>query len=271
MKKTVTETVIINACFLLLLGISSMLSSYEMLHTVATYLAYAIPLVIFVIFVRRSDEIKRFARLLPRASDWRLVAPVAVPALAGVMLLSFLTSFLFALVGKESAVDISEPVFEALLFKALLPAVLEELLFRYVPLTLIAPHSKKSALMISSILFALAHCNLFQVPYAFFAGLVYMWIALMTDSILPSILLHLFNNTIAIVWQKYIFGTAYVIPTLAVIALFALASLFLMLYLLPKYKARSEFLKDKGDSVVLPLPVLYYIGALGAAAILAVF
>lgn len=270
-KKTVVDTVIINACFLLLLGISSLFSTPEALHTVLRYAAYVLPLVLFVILVRRSEEKRHFARLLPRASDFGLVAPVVAPAVAGVMLLAFLTSLLFSLVGKGGGVLIEEPLFEAILVRAFIPAVLEELIFRYVPLTLIAPHSKKSALVISALLFALAHCTLLQIPYAFFAGAVYMWVALMTDSILPSVLLHLLNNVVAIVWQKYIFGGEYMVPVLVLIGLLALASLFLILYLLPNYKKRSAFLFDKGDRVELPLPVLYYTGALGAVAILAVF
>ena len=271
MKKTVTQTVIINACFLLLLGISSFVTSPKILHTAFGYLAYVIPLVIFVIFVRRSEEERHFARLLPRAIDWGLVAPVLAPAILGVMLLAFLTSFLFSLIGKGGGVEISEPITEALFTRALLPAVLEELLFRYVPLTLIAPHSKKSALIISSILFALAHCTLLQIPYAFFAGIVYMWVALMTDSILPSIILHLINNVIAVVWEKYIFGTDYVFTTLAVIGAAALISLVVIFVLLPKYKRRSAFLFDRSDRTELPVSVLYYTAALGTAAILAVF
>ena len=271
MKKTVTQTVIINACFLLLLGISSLFASIPILHTALGYLAYAIPLVIFVFFVRSSEEERHFARLLPRAGDWGLVVPVAAPAVAGVMLLAFLTSFLFSLIGKGGGVEIDEPMLEALFTRALLPAVLEELLFRYVPLTLIAPHSKKSALVISSLLFALAHCTLLQIPYAFFAGMIYMWVALMTDSILPSILLHLTNNVIAVVWEKCIFGTDYMLATLAVIGALALLSLAVIFILLPKYKRRSAFLSDKSDRTELPVSVLYYTAALGTAAILAVF
>ena len=90
-----------------------------------------------------------------------------------------------------------------LIIHALLPSFLEEMLFRYLPMKLIAPYSRRLCILLSSAYFALIHFNLFQIPYALLAGLVFITVDLWADSVLPSFILHLLNNVISVLWIKY--------------------------------------------------------------------
>ena len=84
--------------------------------------------------------------------------------------------------------------FEAALRYALLTAVLEELIFRYLPMRLLAHRSPRAALLLSSLFFSLVHCDLFQMPYALFAGAVFMILDLAANSVIPSLVIHFLNN-----------------------------------------------------------------------------
>ena len=113
--------------------------------------------------------------------------------------------------------------FTSLLIKgALIPAMFEELLFRYLPIILLAPYGKRSAVLLSASLFTLVHANLYQMPYALAAGLLFITADLLFDSILPSLMAHLLNNTVSVIWMFYI-------NTEVRITVFAIALAFLSL------------------------------------------
>lgn len=84
----------------------------------------------------------------------------------------------------------------------LVPAVLEELFFRGALQGLLRPCGSSAAIFGPALLFALLHLNLAQGITAFVCGVFLGWLTERTGSILPGMLLHLVNNTIA-------FGVAY--------------------------------------------------------------
>ncbi len=91
------------------------------------------------------------------------------------------------------------------LFIAVLPAICEELLFRGVVLNGLKTKGFWFAIFLSGLMFALMHMSLEQFIYQFFIGIVLGAIVLITNSIIPTILLHFFNNFIVIL-SYYIFG-----------------------------------------------------------------
>ena len=76
----------------------------------------------------------------------------------------------------------------------LLPAVLEELIFRGVIMQSLRRYGDGFALMASSILFGLLHGNLTQFIPTFFMGIVMGFFVLRTGSIICGIVLHFVNN-----------------------------------------------------------------------------
>ncbi len=81
-----------------------------------------------------------------------------------------------------------------LLGLAVVPAFVEELLFRGVILTNLLPYGKGTAVLGSAVLFGLMHQNVEQLLYATAAGVVLGWIFVRTRSIWPCVLMHFVNN-----------------------------------------------------------------------------
>ena len=108
----------------------------------------------------------------------------------------------------------------SVLMHALIPSVLEEMLFRYIPLGILR-RNKKAAILISAVLFSLAHASLFQIPYAFAAGIVLASVSVMSGSIIPAIVIHFVNNLISLA-LSYGIGGAIFPSVCAVIAILSL-------------------------------------------------
>ena len=89
-------------------------------------------------------------------------------------------------------------VFLYYLVVSVLPALTEEFAFRGVVMGSLRRYSDGFALIVSSALFALMHGNFVQMPFTFCCGLVFGYIAIKCDSLLPAILIHFFNNALAV-------------------------------------------------------------------------
>ena len=81
---------------------------------------------------------------------------------------------------------------------AIIPALAEEFAFRGIVMGMLKKYSGALALIVSSAIFGLMHGNIVQIPFAFCGGLVFGFIALKTNSLLPGILIHFFNNGISV-------------------------------------------------------------------------
>lgn len=77
---------------------------------------------------------------------------------------------------------------------AVLPAVLEEILFRGAVLGALRPMGEGFAIVMSSVMFALAHGNLVQGPNSFMMGLLLASITVYSGSVNAAMLLHFCNN-----------------------------------------------------------------------------
>ena len=93
----------------------------------------------------------------------------------------------------------SDSWWQYILVYALLAAMCEEIAFRGFILTgLRQRFNAWTAILISSLLFALYHMNVFQALPAFVLGVVLAILAVRSKSILPSMLLHFLNNAAVI-------------------------------------------------------------------------
>lgn len=82
---------------------------------------------------------------------------------------------------------------------ALLAPILEELLFRGAIQGLLQDTLKNpwKAIVISSLIFGIVHMNPAQIPFAFLLGMMFGWLYYRTGSLLPGIVGHVLNNSIA--------------------------------------------------------------------------
>ncbi len=86
---------------------------------------------------------------------------------------------------------------------AIVPAVFEEFAFRGVVLNKLRKFGDSYAIIMSAVLFGLMHGNLSQIPFAFILGLVIGFIAVKTNSIIPGILIHFFNNLFSVIMSYF--------------------------------------------------------------------
>ena len=99
----------------------------------------------------------------------------------------------------------------------LLAPLVEELVFRGAVLKALLRWKQNPwvGIAISALLFALIHMNPAQMPHAFLIGLLLGWMYYRTDSIVPGVVYHWVNNTVA-----YIMYNLYPNPDLTLLDLF---------------------------------------------------
>ena len=94
---------------------------------------------------------------------------------------------------------INKPV-EAVISVAILPAIIEEFLFRgMIYRGILNKGNKQIAIIISALLFALLHMNFNQMCYAFVMGLAFAFVIYLTDNLTVSILLHMLFNAFTVI------------------------------------------------------------------------
>ncbi|MBR7116514.1 MAG: CPBP family intramembrane metalloprotease [Clostridia bacterium] len=227
------------------------------LRVVLQCFAFALPVVIGYVasrrFKREREEIAGVAESestlfeLSRSS-LREFLPTVAPTVAVIFLLSYLTSLLLGALGMTGNTVEDAPLYEMILLHALIPSVLEEMLFRYLPMKLLAPYSRRACVIISSLYFAVVHMSLYQLPYAFAAGLIFIIIDLACESVLPSVILHFINNTVSVLFIKYGENPDFALWFVIIMVALALVSLIPIIIRRKEYieSVRRALLKGEG-------------------------
>ena len=263
MKKNASAISIAYFTFLLLIIFSGGLSG--ILSDVMYFLAYIIPLFAVMLFTDRAvPNISEFS--LSKSSK-KLFLPTVFPTVFLIILLSFLSSLLIsAFSEKTSDVDLGNNLLFALFYNALLPSILEEMLFRYLPMRYIAPYSARYAVVFSAVFFALVHHSFFSMPYALFAGAVFMTVNLLCESSLPSIILHFLNNVASVVWSMYFAKSIGDEILLLVMLVPAVVSAFIIFKMRRRYAEKfAVIFSDKSRILVVPSMILAFAVSIFAA------
>lgn len=218
--------------FLILLFLSGSLNG--IFSEIVYYIAFAFPIAISL-YLTRDDGVEKTKYLTIDDVGVKRFLPLVFPTISAIIIISIVTSILiYNLSGKTNDVDVGDSLVIALLTHALLPAVLEEAIFRYLPMRLLAPHSPRAAIIISAFFFSLAHADLFTIPYALVAGVLLMLIDLMTDSIIPSVVIHFINNAISV-------GMIFIEATFAVFLLYIWIIVATVISIIVLYNNREDY------------------------------
>ena len=86
-----------------------------------------------------------------------------------------------------------------IIYIAALPALVEEFALRGVVMQPLRRYGDTFAVIMSSLVFALMHGNLLQIPFAFIAGIAIGYLVIATGSIWTGVLIHFFNNLYSVV------------------------------------------------------------------------
>ena len=223
MNKSLKNITFLALSSVLLLAVAGIVGG--LFGKIVYYLAFIIPVLLYAVRFRKDGA--RPLKLYTDRGQIKLLLPLIVPSIVVIILSSALTTLILSLFGMENATAIDSGVFTAILDKALLPALLEESLYRYAFLAMLLAFSKKGAIFYSAIFFAFAHCDLFQIPYALVAGLIFAIVDVAFDSVLPSLIIHFLNNLISILWIFYYEGNeALFIATLALLFVISIILIF---------------------------------------------
>ncbi len=120
-------------------------------------------------------------------------------------------------------------LFGVLLVVAVLPAILEETIFRGIILEGIKDIGTVAACLLGGLLFSIFHQNPMQTVYQFVCGAAFTLLAIRADSILPAVFVHFANNAFIIFDTR--FGWLAKASDPAMIVLYVLAGVALVLSL----------------------------------------
>ncbi len=260
MKKPVTAIVLFDTVFLLLLSVAGSIGGA--FGDIAYYFAFIIPLLLAFLYVKSckyQEEKPIPLKLLPDVKSFSYALPLIVPFIAIVFVVSFLTSLLLTSLGFSEATDVSGNILYVIMKHALFPAIFEEAIFRFIPIMLLLPYSKKNALVISSLLFACVHCNLFQIPYALIASFLLSLIAIATGSIFPCVVVHFLNNLASIFFMRYSDVSHFNLIFFLSLGLLAVISIAIVVIKREKYKKVFAELKADKCNVELTLSSALFI------------
>ena len=221
MKKENTLT-LSNAVFLLLFAFSVFFDGF--LQS-ALYLIAFVAATLVGAYRAPSDEDRLAPLAPPSARNALLALPLVAPIIALTMLTALAFTALFSLVGASSDVALGENFGAALLAHALLPAICEELLFRYLPILLLGRDNPKGLILTSALFFALGHVSLVHLPYALLAGVCYMALALVTGSVWPCILTHFLNNLLSLLLTFFPSASGAILISFSALTLVSIAAI----------------------------------------------
>ncbi len=164
-----------------------LLLSYVMLTAIFLSLRYFKP----------KDLIKR----VPVDVFW-ISIPLIILAMYAMNMLN--SAFHLPNINEEAFTKIAEST-AGFLAIALFGPIMEEIVFRRIIIDdCIRRTGKKwAAILISATLFGLIHMNPAQMVFAFLIGLLFGWVYVRTGSMLPGIIGHIINNTVAVLGMRY--------------------------------------------------------------------
>ena len=93
-----------------------------------------------------------------------------------------------------------------LIYVAVCPAIFEEIAFRGVILQPLRKYGDWFAIIVSSVIFGLVHGNMTQMPFAIIVGVALGYTFIVTDSIIPSMIIHFLNNGLSLVYSTVLSG-----------------------------------------------------------------
>lgn len=151
------------------------------------------------------------------------LAQLSVITVCGIPIALFLNYFagILSSAGADSAEDVNTyPLILSLVVFAVVPAVVEEFVFRGVILGAYSKVDVKAGIVISSLFFALLHFSFGSVMYGFFFGLLFAVIRLSTGNLVYTIIMHCLFNTINVLMSYMRLDE---IPAVVVFIVFAVA------------------------------------------------
>ena len=226
---------------------------YSDAFSILSYLFSFLPVIAaFDYFVmRRKGKVLNFNMQTRPFHVYLLIFPM----MFGMMLITEFTTSLIPISGpvfgewyqlfSEQMEAISDNTFMVFLLVSFFAPIIEEIIFRGIIQKGMINNGVKprNAILVSALIFGIVHFNPWQFIGAFLLGIVLGVVYFKTKSLLMSIFLHFFNNTIAAIMMKFCdtdsFGELLQIPNYLI--LFIGIVIFAFFYYLFMYKNRVYY------------------------------
>ena len=111
-------------------------------------------------------------------------------------------SYEYAMEQQENAPETLGLLLLTVVHTAILPALLEEMVFRGFIMQPLRRYGDWFAIITSALIFGLVHGNMMQVPFAILAGVALGYINVISGSMWMNILLHFLNNLISVLYTS---------------------------------------------------------------------
>lgn len=185
----------------------------------------AIP--VFLIWFLKADFKKSFGLKLPKLNSFVLGGLMWVSAFAISLIYQNVImphiSEAPTLAGLEEQLS-QWPMWLQFVFIALTPGICEEVLFRGFALRpLEKSMGKKGAIIVTALIFSVVHLDLVRLVPTFALGLAFGAMAIQSGSLLPSIVFHVLNNSLAMFLPADFMPTTWQLAIVLVVALALLA------------------------------------------------
>ena len=232
---------------------------------IAYGLLYALAFVTPVFFFRRFSRGKEIEPMLLERKLPRETVPYIFIGMAVITAAAYVNSFIVSVFDQSSFseeilwgqdVSANYQVILMLFTTAVVPAFVEEFLFRGLILSNLLPYGRTTAIFASALLFGVMHQNVEQLLYATVAGLVLGYLYVKTRSIWVCVLLHFVNNFYSVL-QTVLLQRLSEMAASAVLGavqgtIFAVGLLSAILLLLRQPDRRAELLKTGAFELELP-------------------
>ena len=120
----------------------------------------------------------------------------------GISIACFMNMLIYKIIPPQETSTIALPI--AFLSSGLIGPIYEEILFRYLFFNRLKKYfSKKKAILITTLIFALIHLSSIKIIYAFFLGLILTISYEKYQTILAPVLIHIFANSIVLFLNEY--------------------------------------------------------------------
>ncbi len=186
------------------LGFSN--TAYLLLYAVVYTVCMLFPVVLCLsLFQKPIPSLLRFSPAKGKSMVFYVAIGLAGCVAANIAA-SYVTAFLenFGISSPENPVLLEQTPISLILnliTVALLPALLEEFLYRVCILGTLRRYGDGFAIVISAVLFAFIHGGLGQSVFALLVGLVLGYLTVVTNSVFPAFLVHFLNNALSVFMQ----------------------------------------------------------------------
>lgn len=265
-------TVALSVVASFVLGAIPALQDNELASLLFSQLVYAVPVLIYLLKTRENPKTAlRFQGLKPVTVILLVVfAYLITPVLNVLNAVSML--FSTNMINNSLMGIITEyPLWVGIASVALVPAILEESVYRGVFFNEYRKKNPKLGILISGLLFGLMHMNINQFSYAFVMGIIFAILVEATDSLFASMVVHFVINATSVLASAFV-GEAVMVQTkgelisylytMLPIAVVFTGLAIAILFLIAKLEKKREVLKtlfsaeNKKRETIITLPLV---------------